>query len=80
MLTDRATAAKAALCDWDRGLRDVSDKCEDAKLPLESKDPAADGDDKSCRNCGETLPPPSAAATALYVDAAAVGAAEAVGV
>lgn len=82
MLTDRATVAKATPCGWDRGLRDVSDKGEDAKFPLlaESREPAAaaaDADDMSCRNCGETLPPPSDAVLALY---AAAAAAEAVGV
>lgn len=79
MLTDRATVAKATPCGWDRGLRDVSDKGEDAKLPLlaESKAPAAaaaDADDMSCRNCGEILPPPSVAAPALYAVVAAAGA------
>lgn len=76
MLTDRATVAKATPCDWDRGLRDVSDKGEDAKFPLlaESRAPAADAGDTSCRNCGETRPPPSVAAPALYADAEAAGA------
>lgn len=73
MLTDRATVAKATPCDWDRGLRDASDKGEDAKFPLlaESSAPAADAGDKSCRNCGETRPPPSVAALALYAAAEA---------
>jgi len=77
MLTDRATVAKATPCGWNRGLRDVSDKGEDAKLPLlaESMAPAAaaDADDMSCRNCGETRPPPSDAAPALYAAAGIVG-------
>lgn len=79
MVTDRATVAKVTPCGWDRGLRDVSDKGEDAKLPLlmESMAPAADADGMSCRNCGETRPPPSVAEPALY---AAVGAVEAAGV
>lgn len=75
MLTDRATAAKATPCGWDRGLRDVSDKGEDAKLPLlaESMAPAADADDMSCRNCGEIRPPPRDGAPAPYAAAGAAG-------
>lgn len=33
MVTDRATAAKAELVGWDRGLRDASDKGEAEKVP-----------------------------------------------
>lgn len=34
MATDRATAAKAAVVGWDRGLRDASDKGEAENVPL----------------------------------------------